>query len=98
MDQHMDETPCARCGKSFRPRKRGHVFCSPNCRHLGVRLDRAPVDQDAVVRLFDESRTPEDVVRVGDWHPTPSWAELDGADTVERRRRWYMALAESGRL
>jgi hypothetical protein len=58
-----------------------------------------PPDQDAVTRLFDEARAPEEIVRADDWHPTGGgFAELDLCDTIAARRRWYLALAESGRL
>jgi hypothetical protein len=90
---------CVRCGKAFEPSRRGHVFCSPGCRHLGPRLTLVPApDQDAVGRLFDETREPGATVLVEDWHPLPDSVKLDLGDTVERRRRWYLALAESGRL
>ncbi len=46
---------CLSCGRSFEPRKAGHVFCSVLCPHRGARRpeERVPVDEAAVARLFD---------------------------------------------
>jgi hypothetical protein len=61
---------CLSCGQEFTPRKLGHVYCSPGCRHAGPgqRVDRDP---EAVNRLFDPDRDPSERVRPDDWHPTP---------------------------
>jgi hypothetical protein len=45
--------------------------------------------------LFDETRDPGERVRA-DWFPAPAdprWVELYLCETVETRRRWYLALA-----
>jgi hypothetical protein len=57
-------------------------------------------DWEAAERLFDEDRDPGERVREDDWHPTPElgWRELDLVQTVEERRRWYVALLDQGQL
>ena len=94
---------CLHCGVEFTPRKLGHVFHSIECRHRGARPahERKPIDLDAIERLFDESRDPDELVRLDDWFPgthDPRWVELFAADTVGKRRRWYRTLQETGRL
>ena len=92
---------CLNCQREFRPRKRGHVFCSPDCRHRGVRgPDRRETDWQSIERLFDEDRDPGEAVREDDWHPTPElgWYELDLVQTLEQRRRWYLTLLGEGQL
>jgi hypothetical protein len=91
----LETTECLHCGAGFTPRKAGHVFCSITCRHRGARRpeDRAPVDHEAVERLFDPARDPDERVRVDDWHPgPPQWIALEACDTVRDRRRWYENL------
>ena len=91
---------CLHCGVQFQPRRRGHVFCSPRCRHRGARKpeDRIAVDSEQIAGLFDESRDPDAQVRDDDWHPTPPtpdglrFRELDACQTVGQRRRWYLNL------
>jgi hypothetical protein len=67
---------CLRCGKDFQPRRGGHVFCSPECRHLGERKPyrRDLGDEDAIARLFDPTRDPDEPVRPDEWCP-PDWDE-----------------------
>jgi hypothetical protein len=91
---------CLHCGSEFRPRRRGHVFCSSFCRHRGERWDRpGPADREQIARLFDPSRDPNERVRDDDWHPSPGpWQELDWCQTVGTRRRWYRNLLEAGDL
>jgi hypothetical protein len=92
---------CLNCRREFEPRKRGHVFCKPECRHRGVRKpDAPPTDWEAIERLFDENRDPSERVRGDDWHPTPEpvWHELDRVQTVEQRRRWCLELVDDGQL
>jgi hypothetical protein len=92
---------CLNCRREFPPRKRGHVFCSPDCRHRGVRRpDARETDWEAVERLFDEGRDPSEKVREDDWHPTPElgWHKLDLVHTLEQRRRWCLTLLDEGRL
>ena len=64
---------CLHCGVQFQPRRRGHVFCTPRCRHRGARKpeDRIAVDSEQIARLFDEGRDPDAQVREDDWHPSP---------------------------
>ena len=88
-------------GGSFRPRRRGHVFCSSRCRHRGERRGTpGPVDREQVARLFDKSRDSNQRVRDDDWHPTPEtpdglkWRKLDAYQTLGRRRRRYLNLIE----
>jgi hypothetical protein len=60
-----------------------------------------PVDREAVARLFDESRDPDERVRDDDWYLEGTddwWRVLDSRDTVARRRRWYLALRADGRV
>ena len=93
---------CLHCGKTFRPRRRGHVFCSSFCRHRGERpaKERLAIDVDQVERLFDPSREPDERVREDDWHPSPGtgWQELDWCHTVGQRRNWYLTLRKEGTL
>jgi len=93
---------CLHCGVEFTPRKEGHVFHTVECRHRGERRpeDRVPVDHEAIERLFDPRRDPDERVRADDWHPSPAspFGELDACDTVEKRRRWYTNLRDLGRL
>ena len=92
-------TLCLACGGEFRPRKRGHVFCSSLCRHRGPRRPEQPtVDHDAIARLFDEGRDPDARVRDNDWYPQPpTMKDLDAHDTVAERRRWFLELSRRGR-
>jgi hypothetical protein len=97
----MLETECLHCGAEFVPNKRGHLYCSPLCRHRGPREvhERRPVDEAQVARLFDESRDPDERARPDDWHPgPPEFAELDSFDLLEKRRRWYTSLRDRGLL
>jgi DNA-directed RNA polymerase subunit RPC12/RpoP len=91
---------CLNCRREFEPRKRGHVFCTPECRHRGVRKPDAPqTDWEAVERLFDEDRDASERVTEDDWHPgPPEWAELDAGDTLSTRRNWCLELLDAGRL
>jgi hypothetical protein len=92
---------CLHCGKQFRPRKFGHVFCSIGCRHRGERKphERVPLDEASVERLFDESRHPGERVRPDDPFFGPEEArEVFAVDTVGTRRRWYLTLRATGRL
>jgi hypothetical protein len=86
----------------FRPRRRGHVFCSSFCRYRGERPleDRGPTDPEQVRRLFDPDRDPDQRVDLDDWHPASglAWKELDSYDTVATRRNWYLTLREAGEL
>jgi hypothetical protein len=98
------EAECLRCGTVFTPRKYGHIYCSPQCRHRGERGPHDPpaVDPEQVDRLFDLARDPGERVRDDDWfHPldaAPEWKALYAHDTVEGRRRWYLTLVKEGRL
>jgi hypothetical protein len=94
------EIQCARCGTWFMPSKRGHRFCSSDCRYQGERepRERPPADPEQVARLFDESRDPEEPVRPDDWTATPQFAHLDTFHTVGRRRRWHQELKDRGML
>jgi hypothetical protein len=87
---------CLSCGAEFRPRRRGHVFCSNYCRHRGEKRpeERIALDSEQVRRLFDPDRDPKARVRDDDWHPTPDspMHDLDAVDTVADRRRWYLWL------
>jgi hypothetical protein len=89
---------CLSCGKVFRPRRRGHIFCSKFCRHRGEKPpeERIALDSEQVRRLFDPDRDPEARVRDDDWHPAPDspMHDLDAVHTVADRRRWYLALLE----
>ena len=94
---------CPYCWPLFRPRRRGHVFCSNFCPYRGERPveEREEIDTEAVKRLFDPSRDPEELVRDDDWFPGPSdaeWRSLYASETVGGRRRWYMNLWMEGEL
>jgi hypothetical protein len=57
------------------------------------RLDAPPDDQaEAVWRLFD-GRDNGEPVASDEWHPCPSFAELDSGDMLGQRREWYRRLA-----
>jgi hypothetical protein len=90
---------CERCGRWFRPRRAGHVYCSASCRRTAPPPGVTAADPDAVERLFDESRDPDAVVRDDDWfHGGPEeWRHLFACDTVATRRRWFLALRREGR-
>ncbi len=63
--------------------------------------ERGEIDTEAVRRLFDPSRDPEERVREDDWfagNPDPEWRGLYAHETVGARRRWYMNLMMSGEL
>jgi hypothetical protein len=90
---------CLHCGKTFRPSRRRHVFCSSFCRHRGERpvKERLAIDVEQLQRLFDPSRGPDELVRDDDWHPSPGpWQKLDWCQTVETRRTWYLNLKLEG--
>jgi hypothetical protein len=97
-------SPCLHCGKLFKPRRGGHVFCSVRCRHLGERKPHEPLpaDPEVIDRLFDPRRDPEEFVRDDDWFApadaAPEWKALYAGDTVAKRRRWFGALADLGRV
>ena len=103
MSSEAEGATCLHCGRIFQPRRRGHVFCSTFCRHRGQRPveERGEIDTEAVRRLFDPSRDPEERVREDDWFPGPSdaeWRSLYAHETVGVRRRGYMNLMMSGEL
>jgi hypothetical protein len=86
---------CLHCGKEFTPRRAGHVYHSPWCRHHGERkpYDPPPVDQDQISRLFNPRRNPTERIADDDWHVGGTeWQSLDAADTVTDRRRWFESL------
>jgi hypothetical protein len=93
---------CLRCHREFVPRKIGHVFCKPACRHAGPRRadEPEPPSEEVIARLFDESRDPTERVREDDWHPSPdpAWHALDAGETLQARRRRFQALMDEGRL
>jgi hypothetical protein len=92
---------CLHCGVEFSPRKAGHVYHSIECRHRGERAphERTMVDPEAVGRLFDPARDPDERVRPDDWFPGPAEAAgVYSVDDVGTRRRWYRNLLDSGRL
>lgn len=94
---------CLRCGRAFEPRKRGHYFCSPRCRHAGPRREDepAPPSQEVIDALFDPRSDPDARVEPSDWHPRggdSEWAALDWEDTLAERRRWFEALRAEGGL
>jgi hypothetical protein len=76
------------------------VFCRNLCRYRyrGESSKLQLADPEQIARLFDESRDPNERVREDDWFPTLGWADLFLADTVEQRRRWYLALLEERSL
>jgi hypothetical protein len=93
---------CLHCGGEFRPRRAGHVYCKPWCRHQGERkpYDPPPVDPEVIDRLFDPRRNPNERVRPDDWFSPmdapKEWKALYAYETVELRRRWYENLKDSG--
>jgi hypothetical protein len=92
---------CLRCTQPFQPRKDGHVFCRPRCRHSGVRRrdEPEPPSEELLAKLFDPERNEKVLVDPDDWHPgPPEWAKLDSGDTVATRRRWFKALMAEGRI
>ena len=92
------DVECLHCGRCFRPKRRGHVFC----RHQGELPPKKRIFAgEAVERLFDPSRDPKELVTREDWHPSraladddAAWIELDLSSTVESRRRWYRNLLD----
>jgi hypothetical protein len=75
-----------------------HLLPTPGQRPLE---ERGEIDTEAVKRLFDPSRDPEERVREDDWFAGPSdaeWRSLYAHETVGARRRWYMNLMMSGEL
>jgi len=107
----MPETPkCARCGREFERRRKGHIYCSRECRYAGERAEQAIeiADPAAVDRLFDPARDPSERVRDDDWYShdpddtdDEMWEylrDLDRNDTVAQRRRWYLALRREGSI
>ena len=93
---------CLHCGKPFKPRRGGHVFCSVWCRHQGKRKpgDPPPADPEVVDRLFDPRRSPDEPVKPDDWFaPMDAPAEfkaLYAGSTLGHRRRWFENLKELG--
>jgi hypothetical protein len=98
----LGEVACLRCGVEFVPSKRGHIYCSADCRHQGEREpgERPRADPEQVRRLFDDSRDPEASVLPNDWHPHPhlGFFELDAGNSVRKRRGWYQELKTRGML
>ena len=64
-----------------------------------LRLEDELALTGAEQRLWDTDRDSDDQVDALDWHPDPDspFAELDAADTVGTRRRWWLALAAEPR-
>jgi hypothetical protein len=93
---------CAHCGTPFKPTRRGHIYCTPDCRHAGPARfgqQEAAAAREAVARLFDEGRDPQGLVEPGDWYPHIGTRDGDAfgrlenpADTVGGRRGWYLRL------
>jgi hypothetical protein len=90
---------CPNCGRDFQPRKSDHIYCTTACRYaFGKRLTVVGFEQqdpEAVERLFDPSRDPNERVRPDDWFCAPAedgWKELYAHETVEMRRRWFRNL------
>jgi hypothetical protein len=85
---------CLHCGAEFEVRRAGHIFCRSACRyaHQGDG-DQGPLATvEELEQLFDESRDPQEPVRLDDWHPNKgnlAWVELDLYETLADRRRWY---------
>jgi hypothetical protein len=101
--QRLQPAECLHCGQFFQPRRQGHVFCSNVCRYRGERPlgERGEIDVEAVKRLFEPSRDPDERVLEDDWiagGPDPVWRSLYAHETVGDRRRWYMSLLMDGRL
>ena len=94
---------CLRCRREFEPRKAGHVFCKPACRHGGPRREGEPEppNEAMLAKLFDRRRVPAGRVEADDWHPAGQespWAQFDSRDSIESRRAWHSALVEEGKL
>ena len=83
---------CLYCGQIFRPRRRGHVFCSNFCRYRGS----AATGESDRWRSEGGSRVREDDWVPGD--PDHEWRPLYAHETVGDRRRWYMNLLMDGQL
>jgi hypothetical protein len=94
---------CLRCRREFEPRKAGHVFCKPKCRHAGPRRESEtePPSEAMLGKLFDPKLVPERRVDPDHWHPAGQgslWAQLDSTDSLADRRGWYETLVEEGAL
>jgi hypothetical protein len=97
---------CLSCGREFRAAQARSRLCSSFCRHRHRgegnhgRPRRPAVDPEQIERLFDSARDPQERVRPDDWHPSPDsgFSDLDGWDTVAKRRRWYLTLIKEGLL
>jgi hypothetical protein len=94
---------CLRCRREFEPRKAGHVFCKPACRHGGPRREGEPEppNEAMLAKLFDRKRASAGRVDADDWHPAGQGsprAQLDFRDSIADRRRWYETLVEEGSL
>jgi DNA-directed RNA polymerase subunit RPC12/RpoP len=99
---------CARCGREFEPTRKGHIYCSRECRHASKQRERAVehADPAAIDRLFDTMRDPAERVRPDDWYiaQPASWPDdvweamkaLDENDTVAQRRRWFLCMKREG--
>jgi hypothetical protein len=90
-------TLCRHCWKPFRPSRRGHVYCTPECRHAGpLKWGETPYDPQVVARLFDDSRDPGERVKTDEWFSPadapPAVRALYAHETVGQRRRWYRKL------
>lgn len=73
---------CARCKRRFKPRRKGHVYCSRRCRYPGE--EQVEVADEAVLEcLFDPDRDPDELVREDDWYPAPP---SDRDETLEAWR------------
>ena len=101
----LDPVSCASCGEPFVPRRRGQLYCTTACRRAGpMEFEKSAVEREAIRRLFGEGRDPGALVEQGDWYPgigTPDGdafgALEDPADTVAKRRAWYLRLRQLGR-
>jgi hypothetical protein len=77
-----------------------HAIAKASALNRLLSLEDGAVLSGPEQRLWDEHRDPAVRVDERDWHPDPdgSFAELDAADTVGTRRRWWLALAAAPRL
>ena len=106
--QTYEPINCRCCGKLFTPSQDGHAFCRHKCRWTGAKPPEEWEEWDAVERLWDELRDPDERVRPDDWlFKSPSWLTSENSvawrhlhdhETVGLRRRQYRRLEAAGEL
>jgi hypothetical protein len=103
----LDPIPCAHCGELFRPTRRSHLYHSVECRRAGPAefgTRKSTAEREAIRRLLDESRDPQEPCLPTDWYPSygdgaegDQFGRLEDVVPLSVRRAWFLNLKRRGR-